>query len=125
MILQLFCQTLVGRIVFADDENSCGILIDSVDDAGAQYPVDPRQLIPAVFHQPVDQSALIVARCRMNDHVLGFIDQNNVPVFIDNVQIHFFRLNGELRRLRNLQNDPFPFPDFIIALFFSVIYQHR
>ena len=40
MGLQLFCQRIMSAVIFAGNQHSRGILVDSVDDSGAQHSVD-------------------------------------------------------------------------------------
>ena len=62
MGLQLFCQRIMSAVIFAGNQHSRGILVDSVDDSGAQHSVDAGKLSPAVTEKPVHQCTGIMPR---------------------------------------------------------------
>ena len=57
-----------------------------------------------------------MSRRRMHHHPLRFIDQNNIGVFIQDIQIHLLRNDFGLYSLRNLQFDQVSGRRLIIAL---------
>ena len=79
----------MGQIVFCHHKQARGVLIDAVDDAGAQDSVDAGQALPSGVEQAVDQGVVPMPSCRMDDQTLGLVDHQEILVFIGNFQIHF------------------------------------
>ena len=88
----------MGGIIFTDDDGAGRILIDSVDDSGAQHAVDAGKLSPTVIQYGVDKGMAVMPGCRMDDHILWLVDNQNVAVLIENVQRDVFRLDIRLLR---------------------------
>ena len=64
VILQLGGQHRVGKVVFRHRQKAGGILVDAVDDAGAQLAVDAGKVITQGMHQTVHQGIILVSRRR-------------------------------------------------------------
>ena len=98
MLLKLLCDVIVGEIILAGDDDAGGIHIDAVDDARAENTVDAGELVPAVVHQPIYQRAAVMPCGRVHHHPFGFVNENDVPVFVYDIQIHglgqYLRLHG-------------------------------
>ncbi len=73
---------LMSHIVFADNQRTGGILIDTVHNAGTQNPVDAGKTIPAMEQHRIDKRAAVMSRRGMNDHVFGLVNDQKIVVFI-------------------------------------------
>ena len=60
VIGKLLRQCPMSAVVFCNDQKAAGVLVDAVDDAGAQFPADARKAVAAVVEQGVDQGTLDV-----------------------------------------------------------------
>ena len=98
VVCKLHGKRLMGGIIFTDDDGAGRILIDSVDDSGAQHAVDAGKLSPTVIQYGVDKGMAVMPGCRMDDHILWLVDNQNVAVLIENVQRDVFRLDIRLLR---------------------------
>ena len=86
MIGQLQSYTAMGGVIFADDDTAGGILVDPVDYARPEYAVDSGKAVAAVKKNGIDKSAGIMSCSRMDDHILWLIDDQNIIVFIEDIQ---------------------------------------
>ena len=102
VILQLGGKGLMGKVVLRHDEQSAGIHVNAVDDAGPLFAVDAGEGVAAVVQQGVDQGAVLMARRRMDHQALGLIDDQNVPVLVDHVQGNVL---GHKLRLADLRQE--------------------
>ena len=57
-----------------------------MDDTRADDAVDARQLALAVIEQSIDQGPVGIACSRVDDHAAGLIDDDDVLIFIDDIQ---------------------------------------
>ena len=70
----LGAERLMGGIVFGHHQQTAGILIDAVYDAGADRAADAGQLPGTVVKQCIDESTVRVAGGRVNHHALRLVD---------------------------------------------------
>lgn len=63
VILKLLRQFHMGEVVFCGDDETGGVPVNAVDDAGPQFSVDPGKTVPAVIQQGVHQCPVRVSRC--------------------------------------------------------------
>ena len=100
VLLQLGRNAGMCPVVLAGDDGARGIHVDPVDDAGPKDPVDSRELLPAVIQQRVHQRPAVMARRRMHHHALGLVHDNDISVFIQDVQRDVLRQDIRLHSLR-------------------------
>ena len=91
----------MGVVILGDHQQSAGILVDAMDDSRTDNAVDGRKPVFAVKHDRIDQRPRIVSYCRMDYHSLGFVHNQNIVIFIEDVQRDIFRTNLQLLCLRN------------------------
>ena len=72
-------------IVFGNDEQSRGILIDAVHDAGTKLPVDAAQMVEAK-QKRIDERSLVIAASGVYRHALWLVDDRDVLVLIDDIE---------------------------------------
>ena len=92
----LGAERLMRRIVFGHHQQTAGILIDAVYDAGADRAADAGQLPGTVVKQCIDESAVRVAGGRVNHHALRLVDHQQVIILVHNIKRNVLglRLNG-------------------------------
>ena len=111
VVLELGGQHGVGQIVFGDSQQSAGVLVDAVDDAGPQLAVDAGEVIAHGVQQAVDQGIVLMTDGRVDHQALGLVDHHHILVLIDDVQgnvlghdVHRFGLrNGDLNGVAGIQ----------------------
>ena len=91
MLFDLRRQALVGHIVFGNHQQTAGVFIDAVNNAGANYPIDARKRIATMIQQCIDQGAVAVAGCRVYYHPFGLVDHEQVLVLVHNRQGNILR----------------------------------
>jgi hypothetical protein len=93
-----------GLVLGHDDEPRCPP-VQTVDDTRSGNVTDATQ-IRTMVKQCIDESARVVTRRRMHDHVGRFDDDQQIFVFMEDIQGDVFRLGlGRFRR-RNFDFDP-------------------
>ena len=103
VVRELGGETLVGEVVLGGDEKTGGVPVDAVDDAGALLPADAGEGVPAVVEEGVNERPIGVARSGMHHQPLGLVDDDDVPILVENVQGDV--LGNERRFLRLRQCD--------------------
>lgn len=89
-------ESLVGWISFRDNKAAGGIFIEAMDDTGAFDTADARELAVAVVEKGVDESAIVVAGGWMDDHTVGFMEDDDVLVLKKDVERDILR-GGDVR----------------------------
>ena len=90
----------MGGVIFTDDDGAGRILIDSVDDSGAQNAVDAGEISAAVIQNRIDQCSAAVACRRMYDHPLWLIDDQKIIILVQNIKRNVFWLHVQFFRFR-------------------------
>jgi hypothetical protein len=103
MVGELRRQRLVGAVVLRHHHHAGGVLVEPVHDAGAALAADARKAIAAMGDQRIDQGAGPIAGGGMNDEVAGFVDHDDVVVFVNHAERN--GLGGGLGRLRRRHVD--------------------
>ena len=108
VVPELIRQGQVGRVIFRRDQQAAGVPVDAVDDAGADHPADPRQAVPAVVKQGVDQGAVGVAGGGVDHQPHGLVDDDDVLVLEDHVQGNVLGLCLQRHRVWDHHGDLVP-----------------
>ena len=95
-------------IVFCHHQQTAGVLIDAVDDAGPDLAANAGKAALAVPEQSVDQGAVRVAGSRVDDHPFGLVDHQKVRILIDDVQRDLLRHSLDGLCVGDLQQDDIP-----------------
>ena len=61
---KLGCQPFVGGIAFGDNQQTGGIFVDAMDNAGPRHPADPRKFAPTILGAMVQQGVITVEEVR-------------------------------------------------------------
>jgi hypothetical protein len=86
----------MGDVVFRRDHDPRSVFVKPVDDAGPGGVVQRREC-PAVEEERVDKRSCVVPICRMCHHPCRLVDDNDIAVFIHDIERNVFR-KGFLRR---------------------------
>jgi hypothetical protein len=72
---ELFGESQMSPVVLRRDQHARGSAIQTVHDAGPKHATDPGE-IPAVMKQGVHEGPTLVTGSRMNDHMCGFVNDD-------------------------------------------------
>lgn len=98
-------QTLVRDIGLRDDDAAARAFVEPVDDAGPFDAADAGELAPAMVEQCVDEGVLEVASGGVDDHAGGFVDDDEVGIFVEHGERDGFWLVFQRAGSRNLNRD--------------------
>lgn len=99
--LELLCEPVVCHIVLSHDDAAGGVLIQPVNNAGAKrMPASGK--LSAVGEQRVDKGVRRITCCWVHDETRGFVDHDEVIVFVKDVEGDVLGFeSGFLRRRKN------------------------
>ena len=92
-------------IIFGYHQKAAGILINPMDNSRPNDPIDSGKISLAMIQQSIYQSTIIISWCGMYYYPLWFIYNQQVIIFIDNIQGNGLRLCGIIHRLRNMKKN--------------------
>jgi eukaryotic-like serine/threonine-protein kinase len=98
-------ERLVGEVGFRNNEAAGGVLVEAVDDAGPLDAADAGELAVAVMEQGVDQRAIGISRCRVDDHAGGLVEDDEIFILKQNIQRDVLRRVVERNRFREHDAD--------------------
>src|SRR5438045_9673950 len=75
----------MGRVVFGGDKTAACFFVETMNNAGALFPTDPRQH-RAVVEERIDQSVFAMTGARMNDKPRRFVEHDEIIVFEENLK---------------------------------------
>ena len=93
----------VGGVVLCHHQQAAGVLINAVDDAGADLAANAGKAALAVPQQGVDQRAVRVAGCGVHHHALGLVDHQQMGILVDDIQRDILRHGLDGLCVRDLQ----------------------
>ena len=94
-------QRLQRGVAFCDDEQTRGVAIEAMHEAGAQHVARKRFL--DVRQKRVDERAAGCAVRRMRHHSGRLVDHEQIVVFVQNRQLDRFGVRDECTRRRNFE----------------------
>lgn len=83
---ELADEGLVSGVGFGDDEAAGGVFVEAVDDAGSFDAADSGEFSVAVEEEGVDEGAIGVAGGGVDDHAVGFVDDDDVVIFVEDFE---------------------------------------
>jgi hypothetical protein len=95
---ELVGQVEMGLVVLGDEDDTGGVLVEAVDDTGAQGAAHGGEA-SIVMEKSVDQRAAGPAGAGMDDEAGGLVDGDKVVIFIKNVEGNIFGLGAQGRPL--------------------------
>ena len=125
VILKLLRQRLMGKVVLRHDQKAGGVLVNPVDNAGAQLAVDAGEAVATVEHQGVHQRIVPVSGGRMDDDALGLVEHQHVRVLPDHVQRQIARLDLNLAHLGQLDRIDGPSLGLVLLAQHLAVLRHR
>ena len=131
MLLDLLRDIHMCRIVFADDQCTGRVHIDSVYDSRTDLSVDSGETVCTMIHNGIYQRTTIMSGRRVNHHSLRFVNDQYVRILIQNVQrnvlrFDFYRLwcrNGCTYLVSTFYNKTGFYHRLSIYFNFSALYQ--
>ena len=85
-------QPFMRSIGFCDDQQTGCVTINAVDNAGALHASDTAQFAAAMVKQGVDQRAIDVPGCRMDNKTGRLVDDDQMIIFKHNLEFDVLRL---------------------------------
>ena len=82
LVLELGGKGVVGEVVLRDHQEPGGVLVDAVDDPGAERSADPGKVLE-MMEQRVHERPGVVAGGGMDDHPGGLVDDDDVLILVD------------------------------------------
>ena len=125
VLLYLLSKRGMSRIGLGNEQQPARILINAVDNAGADNAVYPRKVALAMPQKCVDEGALIVTRRGVNDHALRLIDHEQVAVLIHYIKRDILCPDRKLLRLGHGEADDIALPRLMILLNLSAVAHHK
>ena len=120
-----FAEFAVGAVVFGDEDEAAGLLVEAMDDAGAEVSAGGREFVE-VEEEGVDEGAAValvdsiwggVACSGVDHHACGLVDDGEVLVFVEDVEGDVFRGGVEGRGLGSAFDlDGFAAVEFLLRL---------
>ena len=114
-------ELAVGAVVFGDEDEAAGELVEAMDDAGAEVAADVGEL-GEVEEERVDEGAAVAgvvggAGAGVDHHAGGLVDDGEVLVFVEDVEGDVFGDGVERRGLRGAFDlDGFAAVEFLLGL---------
>ena len=101
-----FAEPGVGGVVFGDEDDAGGFLVEAMNDAGAKGVAGLRERLAAA-EEGVDERAGGVAGAGVDGHAGGLVDGDDVVVFVENVERNGFGFGAERRARLRIDGDFF------------------
>ena len=101
-----FAELGVGGVVFGDENHAGSFFIQAVDDAGTQWIAGLRKRLAAA-EERVDERAGNCAGAGMDGHAGGFVDGDDVVVFVENIERNRFGFGADGRAFGDFESDFF------------------
>lgn len=86
--LKLLGETQMSLVILGRHHHPRGVLVETMDDAGPEFATDAGEIV-TVMEESVDQGPLTVTRRRMNDQSGRLVDDDEMRVFVKNLQRQF------------------------------------
>jgi hypothetical protein len=117
LFLKLGDQMLADFRSFGGDDHPGGFLIQSVNNARPAAVLGESLFeTPAVMKEALDKCAGMVAAPRMYHDSLGFVQNDDILVFIEDIQVHRLRGKVRLRKFTVANLESFSPPDLMRGL---------
>ncbi len=105
-LAECFAKSRVGAVVFGDENHAGSFLVQAVDDAGTQWISGLRKRLAAP-EERVDERAGDYTGAGMHGHAGGFVDGDDVVVFVENLERNRFGFGADGRALDDFESDFF------------------
>jgi len=121
-------QFCVRKVVLGDDDETGGFFVEAVDNAGTkaifEFGAALRERLSAA-EERVDQRAMRIPCPGMDAHAGGFVDDEQVIVFVEDIERNGFGFRAKRRALACLDKDPLITSQFVRRLGGRAIHQNQ
>ncbi len=100
---ELLRKAVMSEIGFSCDDQSTCIHIESMDDAWALLAADAGKIFTAMMEQRIDERIILMAARRMNWQSGGFVDDDEIVIFVDDIEVDL--LGRDRTGFRRRQSD--------------------
>ena len=118
----------MSKIVFGDDNQAGGFFVEAVDDTWTELIFGRRAAAGkglAAAKQRVDQSALRIPCSGMNAHSSGFVDDEQIVVFVEDVERNGLGFGAQRRALTGFDGNAFVAPQLLRGLGGIAVHQNK
>ena len=105
MLSDHLCHGKMRLVILHGNHQSGCVHIDTVNNTRSDNTVDVRKLTGTVEKQRIYERPGIMTRSRMDDHPLRLIDDDQIIIFIYNIQRDIFRFCISIDRRRKINID--------------------
>ena len=105
-LAESFAKLGVGGVVLGDENHAGSFLVQAVNDAGTQRIAGLRKRLAAA-EERVDESAGNCSGASVNGHAGGFVDGDDVVVFVEDIERDGFGFCADWRALGDFESDFF------------------
>jgi hypothetical protein len=112
----------VGGVIFGDEDYAGSVFVEAMNDAGAERVATLRERLTAA-EQRVDESAAKISGSGVDDHSGGFVDGDDVIVFVEDVERDGFGFGEDGRALGSVDGDEFAAMKAMCAFGGATIYE--
>mgnify|MGYP001771280974 CR=1 FL=1 len=123
LALQLRRQIKMRGVILGHDDEPCRVFVDPVHDSRTHHAVDAGKVM-AMIKQGIDKRVSLIARSRVHDHAAGLIDDDDIFIFIADIQRDVLRLHIQRLRIIIAEHDLIPRSRFVAALARRTIDRH-
>ena len=112
-------------VVFRNDKQPRCVLIDSVNNPGAENSVYPRKLAAAMIQNRVYKRSVLIACRRVDNHSARLIDNKHVIILINNIERNILRFSLKRLRFGKLKLNFVPLAQLKRSLYLLSVHRHR
>ena len=120
----LLAQSLMGGIILGHHQQTTGVLVDAMNNAGADGAADTGQTACAVIQKRVDQGTVRIAGGRMHHHPFRFVDDQKMVILEHNIQRNVLGLGFDGLRVRQRYQNGIPCHHFVFLVHRLTIAQY-
>ena len=91
-------QRMMCNVGFGRHHDARGVLVQPMDYTRAHNPANAGQAVAAMGNQGIDQRAGQRTRCRMHHHTGGFVQHDDMRVFIQHIKRDVLGFGGGIDR---------------------------
>jgi len=118
VIGELAGEAVMSPIMFCNDHDTAGLLVQPVNDARPLHTADTGETVAAMSDERIDQCARPVARRRVHDQPCRFVDDDEVVILIKNVERDVFAARDGRLGWRHRDVESIALFDPVVRLFY-------
>ena len=109
---ELFGEAMMCQIGFRRDDQTACVHVEPMDDARALLASDAGEAAAAMMQQRIDERIVVMACARMNWQSGGFVDDDEVVIFVEDIEVDRAGFNGGRFAWRDGDHENITFVDF-------------